>query len=89
MYIAEVSRTHCTVCASDPERAMAVSIFQAHATNEWPIGDNLITGRTVMQATNLQDRLLEAEHFVNVSSNISSYYEYVINSVCMFVLLCV
>ena len=46
--------------------------MQAHAINEWPIGDNLITGRTVLQATNLEERLMEAENFVKVCLHSSS-----------------
>lgn len=40
-----------------------VYIAEAHATNEWPIGDNLITGRTVIQPTTLSERHVEARHF--------------------------
>ena len=41
-----------------------VYIAEAHATNEWPVGDNLITGRTVLQPTTLAERNAEAQHFV-------------------------
>ena len=65
--------------------AYLLSVWQAHATNEWPIGDNLITGRTVLQATNLEERLVEAENFVKVilnsssSSSSSEHYHYIYN----------
>jgi hypothetical protein len=40
-----------------------VYIAEAHATDEWPIGDNLVTGRTVNQPTTLSQRHVEALHF--------------------------
>jgi len=40
-----------------------VYIAEAHATDEWPVGDHLITGRHVPQPTCLADRISEAHHF--------------------------
>ena len=37
--------------------------MKAHAVDEWPVGDHLITGRRVKQPTTLAERMAEARHF--------------------------
>ena len=43
----------------------SVSVSQAHAIDEWPVGDHYVTGRAVTQPKSLDSRVEEAVHFMD------------------------